>query len=160
MNKSDVSSSSQRFCEFWATPLLILLSVTCSAFWCSESLYAHQHGFHPFGHSLSQVFPRRWSRRLPSLIVGIHMFSAVGCGLSHCEYILFPSRILRRSLLFLEPFCFFCCTLGIHNAQSLWIIILFLQWYSCTETTASAEHKSDPRCKVHGSCKIRALLQV
>lgn len=54
-----------------------------------------------------------------SLYMGIHIVSAVGCGLGHCEHVLFPSRILGRSLLFLKPFGFFSCALGIHNAQSL-----------------------------------------
>lgn len=77
MDKSDVSLASQRFSEFWAAPLLVLLSVTCSACWCSESLYGQQHGFHPFGNSLGWVLPRKWSRRLPDLI--IHGHSCVFC---------------------------------------------------------------------------------
>lgn len=142
MDKSDVSLASQRFSEFWAAPLLILLSMTCSAYWCSGSLYAQQHGFNPFGNSLSWVFQGGGQEGFQVSYMGIHVFSAVGCGLSHCENVLFPSRILGRSLLFLQPFQFFSHALGIHNARSLWIIVLFLQPYSCTETTTSAEHKN------------------
>lgn len=54
-----------------------------------------------------------------SLYMGIHVFPAVGCGLGHCEHVLFPSRILGRSLLFLQPFWFISHASGIHNAQSL-----------------------------------------
>lgn len=53
------------------------------------------------------------------LYMGTHMFSAVGCGLGHCGHVLFPSRILESSLLFLQPFWFFSCALGIHSAQRL-----------------------------------------
>lgn len=161
MDKSDVFLASQRFSEFWAAPLLILPSVTCSAYWCSESLYAQQHGFHPFGNSLGWVFPRRWSRRLPGLI--IHGHSRVSCSWLWFESLwacFIPFQNSRKKFAALQPFWFFSHALGIHSAQSLWIIVLSLQWYSCTETTASAEHKSDPQCKVHMSCKVMALLQI